>query len=131
MSRRVRRISIVLGLVLVVALLIGVASADRLSDDDSSSTSSVAVPTQPEPEPYPLAPGTTPEQVQILVFERAYSECASTETELLASKYKSANTSSEGVAAAVGRAWASYFDAGQDAVTDGRDGCLQGQADRD
>ncbi len=68
--------------------------------------------------------------MQITVYERAYSECASTEDALLASKYKAADTSPEGVAAVVGRAWASYFKAGQDAVQDGQDGCRQGQQDR-
>ena len=68
--------------------------------------------------------------MQIAVFERAYSECASTEDDLLASKYKAADTSPEGVAAVVGRAWASYFKAGQDAVQDGQHGCRQGQQDR-
>ena len=83
-----------------------------------------------ELDPHPLAAGTTPENVQIAVYERAYSECATTEDALLASKYKAEDTSSAGVAAIVGRAWASYFKAGQDAVQDGLDGCLQGQADR-
>ena len=67
--------------------------------------------------------------MQNAVFERAYSECASTEDDLLASKYKAADTSPEGVAAVVGRAWASYFKAGQDAVQDGQHGCQQGQQD--
>jgi hypothetical protein len=128
-SSRVRRISIALGLLLALGLVIGVASGNRLNGDDEDTTEAVA--TAPvEPDPYPLAAGTTPESVQIAVYERAYSECASTEDALLASKYKAEDTSPEGVAAAVGRAWASYFKAGQDAVQDGRDGCLQGQQDR-
>jgi hypothetical protein len=130
-SSRVRRISIALGLLLALGLVIGVASGNRLTDDDDEDTTIEAVATPPvEPDPYPLAAGTTPESVQIAVYERAYSECASTEDALLASKYKAEDTSPEGVAAAVGRAWASYFKAGQDAVQDGRDGCLQGQQDR-
>ena len=129
MSSRVRRISIVLGVLLALGLLIGVASGNRLTGDDDAATIEAKAP-QVEPDPYPLAAGTTPKNVQLAVYERAYSECASTEDALLASKYKTTDTSSEGVAAAVGRAWASYFKAGQDAVQDGRDGCLQGQAQR-
>ena len=131
MSSRVRRISIALGLLLALGLVVGVAAGDRLAGDDESATTSEAVATTPaEPDPYPLSAGTTPESVQITVYERAYSECASTEDTLLASKYKAADESPDGVAAAVGRAWASYFKAGQDAVQDGQDGCLQGQQDR-
>jgi hypothetical protein len=128
-SSRVRRISIAVGLLLALGVLIGVGSADRLTGDDESG-STTAVVTQAEPDPYPLATGRTPRAVQITVYERAYSECASTEDALLASKYKAADTSPEGVAAVVGRAWASYFKAGQDAVQDGQDGCRQGQQDR-
>ncbi len=129
MSSRVRRISIALGLLLALGVLIGVGSADRLTGDDESATTGAVV-TQAEPDPYPLSTGRTPRSVQLSVYERAYSECASTEVELLASKYKAADTSPEGVAKVVGRAWASYFKAGQDAVQDGQDGCQQGQQDR-
>ena len=130
MSSRVRRISIALGLLLALGLVIGVGAGNRLAgdDEDAVTTEAAALPT--EPDPHPLAAGTTPENVQLLVYERAYSECATTEDKLLASKYKAEDTSSGGVAAVVGRAWASYFKAGQDAVQDGRDGCLQGQSER-
>jgi hypothetical protein len=128
-SSRVRRISIAVGLLLALGVLIGVGSADRLTGDDDSAATGAVV-TQAEPDPYPLSTGRTPRAVQLTVYERAYSECASTEDQLLASKYKAADTSPEGVAAVVGRAWASYFKAGQDAVQDGQDGCHQGQLDR-
>ena len=130
MSSRVRRISIALGLLLALGLVIGVASGNRLVGDDEESPPASAVENQTETDPFPLATGTTPENVQLTVYERAYSECASYEVERLASKYKAADTSADGVAEVVGRAWASYFNAGQDAVQDGLDGCLQGQADR-
>jgi hypothetical protein len=81
-------------------------------------------------DPYPLAAGTTSEEIQLVVYERAYSECASTDLDLLAAKYKAADDSKQGVATVVGRAWASYFSAGQDAVQDGRDACLLGQRHR-
>ncbi len=130
MSSRVRRISIALGVLLALGLVVGVAAGDRLAGEDEDATTTEAATTQVAPDPHPLATGTTPKSVQLLVFERAYSECASTEVGLLASKYSVADKSEEGVAAVVGRAWASYFKAGQDAVQDGRDGCRQGQKDR-
>ena len=126
MSSRVRRISIALGVLLALGLVVGVGAGNRLVGDDEDATTTEAAATQVEPDPHPLATGTTPKSVQLLVFERAYSECASTDVALLASKYKAADTSEEGVVAVVGRAWASYFKAGQDAVQDGRDGCRQG-----
>jgi hypothetical protein len=129
-SSRVRRISIALGVLLALGLVVGVAAGDRLTGEDEDATTTEAAATQVEPDPHPLAAGTTPKSVQLLVFERAYSECASTEVGLLASKYSVADKSEEGVAAVVGRAWASYFKAGRDAVQDGRDGCRQGQQDR-
>jgi hypothetical protein len=124
-SSRARRLSIVLGLLLAVGLVVGGVSANR-ADDDGSATEPAAITASLETDPYPLASSTTPEDVQTAVYERAYSECASTELALLASKYKAADTTEQSVAAIVGRAWASYFKAGQDAVADGRDGCLQG-----
>lgn len=130
MSSRVRRISIALGLLLALGLVIGVGAGNRIAGDDDEAATTEAAATPTEPDPHPLSAGTTPANVQLLVYERAYSECSRTEDALLAAKYKSEDTSSAGVAAIVGRAWASYFNAGQDAVQDGRDGCLQGQADR-
>ena len=125
MSSRARRIVVAAGLVLL--LLVGGVSANRLSDDDGETGATAAeATTSAETDPYPLATGTTPKDVQLVVYERAYSECASTEIAALAAKYKASDPSKEGVAAAVGRGWASYFKAGQDAVQDGLDGCLQG-----
>ena len=130
MSSRARRISIVLGLLLAVGLVVGGVSATRANEEDAATTERVAVTAPAQTDPYPLESSTTPEDVQLAVYERAYSECASTDLALLASKYKAADTSNKGVAAVVGRAWASYFKAGQDAVGDGRDGCLQGISQR-
>jgi len=118
----------VLGLLLAVGLVVGGVSANR--EDDGSATEPAAITAPVETDAYPLGSSTTPENVQLAVYERAYSECASTDLALLASKYKAADTSDKGVAAVVGRAWASYFKAGQDAVGDGRDGCLQGISQR-
>ena len=126
MSSRIRWIAVAVGL--VVLLLVGGVSASRLADDEP--TTEAAATASSEPDPYPLATGTTPDELQLVIYERAYSECASTELVALAAKYKAADESPEGVAAAVGRGWASYFKAGPDAVPDGRDGCLQGQQQR-
>lgn len=118
-----------LGLLLAVGLVVGGVSANR-ANDDGSATEPSAITAPVETDAYPLGSSTTPEDVQTAVYERAYSECSSTELALLASKYKVSDTSDKGVAAVVGRAWASYFKAGQDAVGDGRDGCLQGISQR-
>ena len=127
MNRRVRRIALGAGLVLALGLLVGAFSADRLADETDAPATTEAAATAPvEDDPYPLSTLPTPPKVQTLVFERSYSECSTTEQKLLASKYKAADKSKQGVATAVGRGWASYFKGGQDAVADGRDGCLQG-----
>ena len=131
MGNRTRLIFISLGVLLAVVLVVGGISATRADDDGDGGQTSLAAETAPaEPDPYPLGSSPTPENAKISVYERAYSECASTDLELLAAKYKVADASKQRVAAAVGRAWASYFEAGQDAVGGGRDGCLQGISQR-
>ena len=125
MSSRVRRISIALGFLLALGLVVGVGAGDRIRGGDDDATTD-AVPTAPvEEDPYPLATGITPRAIQDMVFERAYSECATGDPPALAAKYKTEDTSEAGVAEAVGRGWASYFKAGSDAAQEGRDGCLQ------
>lgn len=128
MKRKLGR-AVALGLVLLAVVSIaGGVSVARLTDDDDAAPAASAE--AEADERYPLAAGTTAESVQVAVYERAFSECASVDLKLLAAKYKAADTSSRGVADIVGRAWASYFKAGRDAVLDGRDGCLQGQQRR-
>ena len=127
MSSRLVRIAVAVGL--VALLLIGGVAANRLADDEPAATEAGTTVTT-ETDPYPLSDSTTPEDVQIAIYERSYSECASTELLALAAKYKTSDTSKEGIAEAVGRGWASYFKAGRDSVQDGRDGCLQGQEQR-
>ena len=123
MSNRARRIFLALGLLLALGLVVGVVSANRLTDDDDAATTER--PTLADAEP-PLSTEPTPESVQTLVFERAFSECASYDISRLAGKYNVAVQTEENVAKAVALAWARQFDAGQDALVDGRDGCLQG-----
>jgi hypothetical protein len=121
------RVAVALAAVAVV-LLIGGVTADPDAQPPPLAVAADAAPAAVASR-YPLATGSTPEEIQLVVFERAYSECASSDLELLASKYKAADVSKRGVAAVVGRAWASYFRAGRDAIRDGRDGCLLGQRD--
>ncbi len=101
--------------VLVAALAVGCSTGDS---EPTAATTTAA------------APAPTPANVKLAVFERAYSECASTELERLAAKYKVAEKTRPGVATAVGLAWIDIFKAGPDALPDGRSGCLQGFEDR-
>jgi hypothetical protein len=76
--------------------------------------------------------GTLPtsESVKLAIFERSYSECASTELNALKAKYKLRDTTDQVLATGVALAWIKYFKGGQDAFPDGRDGCLAGLKDR-
>ena len=122
MSRRARRILIGLGLVLALGLVVGGVSANRAADDDGQATTAESsIDTSP-----PLSTLPTPEAVQTQVFERALSECASYDVARLAGKYNVAVITEQNVAQAVAEAWVRQFRAGRDALTDGRDGCLQG-----
>jgi type IV pilus biogenesis protein CpaD/CtpE len=96
--------------VLLVALAVGCSGGD--SEQADSTTVPAAV--------------TTPDGLKLAVYERAYSECASTELARLTAKYKVADKTKTGVASAVAQEWVEFLQAGQDAVSDGRSGCLQG-----
>lgn len=126
MTSRVRRIAAGIVLAVALGLLIGAVSTDWLSGDSKEADRATPTATSPATtDPHPLGTGPTPSAVKTMVFERTYSECASTPAELLASKYHAADTSDKVIAAVVARAWASYFKAGPDALPDGRAGCLQ------
>lgn len=114
-----------LGAALVV-LIVGIFAGG--SADEPEGTTSGPTTTQSAQAEEPLSTLPTPENVQTLVYERAFSECASYDIARLAGKYNVAVKSEENVAVAVGEGWARQFGAGQDAVADGRDGCLQGFA---
>ena len=124
MSSRTRNILIGLGFLLALALVIGGVSASR-EDDTRGAATDAAATTSGDGLP-PLSTSPTPESVQTMVFERAYSECASYDVARLAGKYNVAVQTKENVAKAVAEGWARQFKAGQDALVDGRDGCLQG-----
>lgn len=114
---------VAVGVLAVGLLVVGGAAEDQESEREAAPAATTAV-----EDPYPLAEGVTPDEIRIAVFERSYSECASYGLDVLAGKYKSADTSKQGVATVVGRAWASYFKGGRDAAREGRAGCLQGAA---
>lgn len=111
------RVGILVAIVVTVAM-IGYSSSNSSSEDPVDAAPANTT------EPIDTLP--TSETVKIAIFERAYSECASTEIDLLAAKYKVAVQTKPSVAFAVGRAWTRYFRGGPDAVDGGRDGCLQG-----
>lgn len=105
-------------MLLALALLVLGCSSDDSSEDDAApaATSTTATTTSAEPLP-------TSETVKLAIFERAYSECASTEFVLLANKYKVAQKTRPNVATAVAVAWTKYFKGGKDAIAEGRAGC--------
>ena len=120
-----RRLALVLGAALVV-LMVGIFAGSSADDEPAGTTSGTTTQSARGEEPLSTLP--TPENIQTLVYERAFSECASYDVARLAGKYNVAVKSEENVALAVGEGWARQFSAGQDAVADGRDGCLQGFA---
>jgi hypothetical protein len=67
---------------------------------------------------------TTPSDVLTLVFERSFAECGSESLEELAGKHNvSRNTAA--VSTAVAQYWAEQFGGHEDAVREGKLGCLQ------
>lgn len=127
MKRYIGRTLLVVAVALVAVGLLVVGGAAEDQRDEQPERAATPAATTVE-DPYPLADGVTPEEIRTAVFERAYSECASYGLDVLAGKYKAADTSKQGVATVVGRAWASYFKGGRDAAREGRAGCLQGAA---
>lgn len=105
-------------------LVIGISAGGSPDEAETTQPATTTASTLPGEEPLSTLP--TPENVQTLVYERAFSECASYDVARLAGKYNVEVRTQENVAQAVGEGWARQFSAGQDAVADGRDGCLQG-----
>jgi hypothetical protein len=104
----VRRLLFLGLLVLALVILPACGGGGDSGDDDAG--------------PPPLA---TPESVRVAVWERSYSECASTSLKRLAFKY-GVDPERDQVTQAVGEAWAEQFNGFDDAVRSGRDGCRQG-----
>ena len=67
---------------------------------------------------------TTPSNVRNAVFERAYTECGSESLAELAGKHNVSRNSAS-VSTAVGEFWAEQFGGHEDAVREGKLGCLQ------
>jgi len=80
-----------------------------------------------EPEDDGPAPLATPESIRTAIWERSFSECASTSLKRLALKY-GVEPKRDEVTLAVGEAWSDRFSGADDAVRAGRDGCRQGLA---
>lgn len=102
---------------IALALTVSVFVIGRSGDDEATPQTTAATTTEPA--------GPTSEAVKNAIFERSYSECASTERAPLAGKYKLADQKDETLATGVGRGWVKYFKASDDALPDGRAGCLQ------
>jgi hypothetical protein len=60
------------------------------------------------------------------IYERAYSECSSTDLEALAGKYQVAQPTVDNVARAVGASWADKYNAGEDGQAVGESACRDG-----
>lgn len=102
--------------VLVLAVLAVGCSSDEPSEQDAGPATTAATASAPP----------TAENVKLAVFERAFSECATYDVARLSGKYKVAVKTKGNVATAVARGWTKFFRAGEDAIPDGRAGCLQG-----
>jgi hypothetical protein len=67
---------------------------------------------------------TTPSEVRLAVFERAFSECGSESVAELAGKHN-VSKSTAAVSTAVGQFWAQRFGGYEDAAREGKLACLQ------
>lgn len=106
---------------LAVVLIVGVSDESPGPAVQATTTAETATTAAEALSPLPSPPAITN-----IVFERAFSECATYDAVRLAGKYKVADRSEETVAIAVGIGWARYFNGGQDAAEEGRLACLQG-----
>lgn len=109
-------------IVLLASVLLTGCSGDGSDEGTPAATTTESI--------APASTLPTSETVKLAIFERAYTECASTELKALAAKYKLRNTTTDVLATGVGQAWVQYFKGGQDAFMDGRQGCLAGLRDR-
>ena len=104
-------------------VLVAVFAAAALAVGLGARGDEDAAPTTSEPA------ATTPDAVTNAIWERSYSECASSSVLQLAAQYKVDQTD-DAVSAAVARDWNERFEGGPDAIAVGREGCLQGLASR-
>jgi hypothetical protein len=101
----VRRLVLVLLLALALALLAGCGGD---SNDSESTTPTALTPAQNE------------------IYERAFSECSSTDLDGLAGKYQTASPTVDIVAQAVGEAWSNRFGGGDEGEEIGAGACRDG-----
>lgn len=101
----VQRLVLALLLALALALLAGCGGD---SNDSSSTTPSTMTPAQNE------------------IYERAYSECSSTDLNALAGKYQTASPTADIVAQAVGESWSRRLGGGDEGVEIGAGACRDG-----
>ena len=101
-----QRIVFAVLLVLALAALAGCGGDSNNSSGDT--TPSTMTPTENE------------------IYERAYSECSSTDLSALAGKYQTATATVDIVAQAVGEAWANRFGGGDEGVEIGAGACKDG-----
>ena len=99
---------LVLALLLVLALALLAGCGDDSNNSGENTTQSTMTPTENE------------------IYERAYSECSSTDLDALAGKYQTATATVDIVAQAVGEAWSRRFGGGDDGVEIGAGACRDG-----
>jgi len=64
------------------------------------------------------------------IYERAYTECASTSLSELKGKYKVARPTIDNISKAVGAAWSDRFQGGAEGTKIGESGCRDGYGSR-
>jgi hypothetical protein len=104
----VQRLALLVVIVLAAGLVAGCGSSKK-----SSST-----------------PTATTTAADNTIYERAYTECASTSLADLAGKYKVANTTPDNVAKAVGASWSDRYNGGDTGTRYGEAGCHDGLSSR-
>jgi hypothetical protein len=104
----VQRLAVLTVIALAVGLLVGCGSSKKSSSTASTKTTA--------------ADNT--------IYERAYTECASTSLADLAGKYKVASTTPGNVAKAVGAAWSDRYGGGETGTKYGEAGCHDGLKSR-
>ena len=94
----------------VIALSLAAAGCGGSSSSSDESTTTLAIPTTPQTEE---------------VYERAYSECSSTDLQGLATKYNVTKTV-DAISTAVGIGWSKRFGGGAVEAKAGQLGCREG-----
>ena len=104
-----QRLALLAFIVLAVALLAGCGSSK--SSDETTLTGATTA-------------------VDNTIYERAYTECASTKLSSLAGKYQVKNPTVDNVAKAVAASWSDRFNGGEQGTKIGESGCRDGISSR-